>query len=390
MDPTVQPSYTYGQISAALFIGCSALLIIGLQPLLFGALVDNGALSMEGVGIVAMGEIATLGIGVAVSNVFLPIAYHRPIVVMAALICVILNLATARALSESEFIAVRSMAGLAEGVLVWAASNVIVRAAKADWLAAIFMLLQALTQAAMAGVLSVLVMPRGGWAAGFEGLAIVSALSAIVAFVLPQRLVSMKGPEFERLRWSAATLVPPAVAFLHMSAIGGLWAYMEEIALDVGLGVSSAQHLISGVLLMQFVGGIASVWLIRRVDAVFMLHVSSAVLVAVMACIILLPASAPLSLTLVSAVFGIIWLILMPFHLGLALRVDDRGRVALYIPAAQLLGSAFGPLVASAVVTGQAAGKVPLVGLAFALAGALLMFALGRRSNASLSAVSRL
>lgn len=388
MDHLVQPSFTYRQLGAALFIGCSALLIIGLQPLLLGALVDNGTLSMGGVGIVAMGEVATLGIGVALSNAFLPVAHYRPIAVIAALICLALNLATTGAGGDGGFIVVRSAAGLAEGVLVWVTSSIIVRASKADRLAAVFMLLQALTQASMAGILSVLVMQRVGWVGGFESLAVVSAGSAALAIALPQRLVILKGSEIAKLRWSIPTLLPPAVAFMHMAALGGLWAYMEQIALGSGFSASSAQHLISGVLLMQFVGGIASVWLIRRLNAVSTLQVGGSVLVAVLVAVILMPVGATLVFTLVCAIFGIIWLILMPFHLGLAFRADSLGRVALQIPAAQLLGSAFGPLLASAVVTGEAVNRVPFVSLAFALGGLALMFAMGRQPTISTSAAS--
>ncbi len=176
MDPTVQPSYTYGQISAALFIGCSALLIIGLQPLLFGALVEMARFRWRASALSRWAKSPRWGLG------------------LLSAMCSCPSRITDRSLSWRHSSASSSIsrqqepsarvnssrcdqgAGLAEGVLVWGGSNVIVRAAKADWLAAIFMLLQALTQAAMAGVLSVLVMPRGGWAAGFEGLAIVSAL----------------------------------------------------------------------------------------------------------------------------------------------------------------------------------------------------------------------
>jgi MFS transporter, DHA1 family, inner membrane transport protein len=78
---------------------------------------------------------------------------------------------------------------------------------------------------------------------------------------------------------------------------------------------------------------------------------------------------------LLCAAFGFAWMFLMPFHFSLAFRADPTGRVAMLIPAMQLLGSALGPLVASFVVTGDDASSVLIVSLGFALAAvALLVF----------------
>jgi hypothetical protein len=65
---------------------------------------------------------------------------------------------------------------------------------------------------------------------------------------------------------------------------------------------------------------------------------------------------------------------MLPFHIALAFRADASGRLAGLVPAAQLLGSAFGPLVASFIVEGENAGAVPLLSASFAIAaGALVL-----------------
>lgn len=87
-----------------------------------------------------------------------------------------------------------------------------------------------------------------------------------------------------------------------------------------------------------------------------------------------LPPGATLHFALLCAAFGFAWMFLMPFHVSLAFRLV-RGRVAMLIPAIQLLGSAFGPLVASFVLTGDDAASVLTVSLSFAVAAvALLVF----------------
>ena len=89
------------------------------------------------------------------------------------------------------------------------------------------------------------------------------------------------------------------------------------------------------------------------------------------------------------AAFGFVWLFMMPFHIGLALRVDPAGRVAVLVPAAQLTGSAFGPLVVSLIVVGDDAGPAPFVSAAFALVAlaGLAALALARGRSAAVVAV---
>ena len=65
----------------------------------------------------------------------------------------------------------------------------------------------------------------------------------------------------------------------------------------------------------------------------------------------------------------------MPFHISFAFRADPTGRVAMLIPAMQLLGSALGPLVASLMLHQDNPGPVPYVSLAFALASMILLCA---------------
>src|SRR5262249_8140230 len=103
------------------------------------------------------------------------------------------------------------------------------------------------------------------------------------------------------------------------------------------------------------------------------LGTGTAVLVALAVGINVLPAGAAWPFTILCAVLGFTWLFLLPFQVALAFRADSKGRVAMLIPSAQLVGSALGPLAASAVVTEAAPHAVPLVRLLFALlAGALV------------------
>lgn len=374
MDHAALPTISPRHGSAALLIGSIALLMLGLQPILLGELVDKRMVTMEGVGLIAMGEIMALGLGAALSDAILPLARYRRIAVLAAFAAASFDVATCHAAGDGPLAAVRAMAGLAEGVLVWVATSVIVRSRMPDRLAAVFMVVQTLSQSGAAAVLAWWIVPRGGWQGGFQALALLALMPAVLALWLPPGLAPLRAPSAEKFKWSLTAALPLVVAFMQMAAIGSLWAYLEPLGLHVGFDAKGAQTVVSQVLLMQVAGGMFAIVLVRWFSAAPTLAVCAAVLAAAAGGIYLLPAGATIKFTVLCAAFGFAWLFLMPFHIALAFRADAKGRVAMLVPAAQLLGSAFGPLIASLTVEGDNAAPVPVVSMGFAALALILIW----------------
>ncbi|WP_295933485.1 MFS transporter [uncultured Xanthomonas sp.] len=369
-------------------IGAIALLILGVQPIVLGALLEQHLITLPGVGVVAMGEIIALGIGVALGDALLPVSWQRATAIVAALLAAALNLATVQAQGDAAFVALRAVAGLAEGLLVWVATVSIVRAATPDRITAVFMVLQALAQIALAAALALWVLPAAGWKGGFVSMAAtcllvlpLAAALSVPASLAPAADAQCAATATARLRWSPAMLAPLLVAFLQMSAIGALWAYLEPLALRAGLDAHAAQLQTSWVLGMQIVGGLAAIYWVRRLSVTATLTLGSVALCLVAAAMYRVPGNAALGFAAVCVAFGFAWMFLMPFHVGLALRADAQGRVAVLVPAAQLIGSACGPLLASLLLHADDPAPVPLVGLGFALAAALLALWIGRRQR---------
>lgn len=375
-------------LAAALSIGAIALLILGVQPIVLGALVEQRLITLPGVGVVAMGEIIALGIGVALGDALLPVSWQRRTAIVAALLAALLNLATLQTQGDAAFVALRAAAGLAEGLLVWVATVSIVRAAAPDRITAVFMVLQALAQIALAAALALWVLPAAGWKGGFVAMAATCLLVLPLAAALPAPAslaaaagVPCAASATARLRWSPATLAPLLVAFLQMAAIGALWAYLEPLALRAGLDAHAAQLQTSWVLGMQIVGGLAAIYWVRRLSVTATLTLGSVALCLVATAMYRVPGHPAPGFAAVCVAFGFAWMFLMPFHVGLALRADAQGRVAVLVPAAQLIGSACGPLLASLLLHADDPAPVPLVGLGFALAAALLALWIGRRQR---------
>ncbi|MGM9491050.1 MFS transporter [Ideonella sp. YS5] len=368
---------TRRHIAAALAIGTLAVLMIGLQPILLGELVERQVVSLEGVGLVAMGEIVGLGLGILLGDALLPWSHLRRIALASALLSVALDVATLWARGDGQMLAVRAAAGLAEGVLVWGATGVIVRTGDPARLGGVFFVTQTLAQALVGAALANAVLPHGGWRAGFAALAVLTLLTLPLAFIQPARLQALAAPAASGFRWSAVTVLPLAMVFLQLAAIGAFWAYLEPLGKAAGLDARAAQTLISGVLVMQVLGGLASTAAVRRLPVLPVLAVGS-VLLAVFA--LGSQAGGELAFGLACAAFGFAWLFLFPFQIAVAFRVDPSGRLAMLVPAAQLLGSAFGPLIASLLVSGEDASPVPMLAAAFAVAGAMMVMGARRRS----------
>ena len=382
MSSNHAPDLTTRQVAAALAVGTIGVLMVGIQPILLGELVEAKQVSLEGVGIVAMAEIVTLGLGVVLGDALLPWSRLRLITIIAALLSAGLDLLTLQATGDGAMTAVRAATGLAEGVLIWAATGVVVRTANPPRVAGVFFVAQTLAQAALGALLANAVIPRSGWQGGFVTLGAATLLACVLAFAQPTRLAPLAPPTLSGFRWSWATLLPLAVVFLQLATLGSFWAYLEPLGKAAGFDARGAQTLIAGVLAMQVVGGSVAAFAVRRLAVVPMLVACSIVLAAVTTTIHQLPGGSTLNFALGCALFGFVWLFMLPFHIGLAFRADASGRLAGLVPAAQLLGSAFGPLTASFIVEGDNAAAVPLLSAGFAMAAAALALATRPRREA--------
>ena len=372
-----KPTQDGAEIVPALATGTIALLVIGVQPILLGEMVEVRNATLEGVGMIAMSEIVALGLGVVLCDALLPLSRLRGTSIVAALFVSAVDLVTRFLTGDSNLAAMRSAAGLGEGVLLWVTTCVIVRSQSPDRIAAFFLVTQTLAQAALAAIFASLLIPRAGWQGGFIALAAISLVPCIVVAWLPARVAPLVTQVLARFRWSITGALPPTIALLQMAAIGALWAYLEPLGKRVGFDAQAAQAVTSGVLLMQVLGGTSASFVVRRLGAVRTLTISGLVLGAIPFAMHGLPPGATMRFALLCAAFGFAWMFLMPFHISLAFRADPTGRVAMLIPAMQLLGTAFGPLVASLMVRGSDAGSVSSVSLGFAVA-AVAMLVFGR------------
>ncbi len=368
----LRSAVTPRQVVAGLTLGSVALLILGLQPLLLGELVARHDVSLQGVGLVAMGEIIALGLGVILGNAALSAGRLPEITVATAGLLAVIDLVTMRLHGDTAFILVRAVAGLVEGVLVWVTTSVIVRTEAPDRVAAIYLVTQTLSQAGVAALLASTVIPASGWAGGFAALAVLSAALIALAPALRPGLPKLAAQGSGLPPATAATAITFTVIVAQMAAIGALWAYLDPLGRGAGLSGTQVGVLISAVLLLQVLGGSTAALVVRRLSARPVL-IGASVMQGIL-CLSLHTAPSTAVFCVLCGVFGFVWMFLMPFQVRLAFDADATGRVAVLVPALQLLGVAFGPLLASILfVTQDDARAVPWACAGFAFVALCLL-----------------
>jgi|SRR5450830_966864 len=366
-------SLTSRNIAAALSIGTIAVLMVGLQPILLGELVESHTVTLEGIGIVAMGEIIALGLGVLISEMLLPLRQLKLITIVAAILAMLADLATTFATGDTKVALVRTIAGFAEGILVWGTTSIIVQTENPDRVGGIFFVIQTIAQAGLGALLAIAVIPQSGWQGGFTVLAVLSLFPCAIVFLLPVYLAPLEEKSTSGFTWSVATVLPLIIVFFQLAATGAFWAYAEPLGKNVGFDAQAAQTMLSGVLVMQVIGGLVATFAVRHFNAIPVLVFGTIVLGSSVLMTHGMRIGNTVSFAVACAVFGFSWLLLLPFQIKLAFRADSTGRVATLVPAFQLLGSAFGPMIVSLAIQGDDASAVPLISTSFGAIALVLL-----------------
>jgi hypothetical protein len=346
--PAITPP-SLAQISLSLTVGSIALLMLGLQPLLLGGMVEQHRLTDDQLGLAATAELLTLGLTVAALASLLKPARIRAINAGACAALALFNVGSLYS-SGAAFAASRALAGIASGFLVWIAVVVITRARAPDRIAGIFLTVQTLAQAALAAVLPLTVMLRWGVNGGFAALAIIAAAGMAASFLLQNSFATLPKPEESGAGLPLRGLAGLFSVFLYLAGIVGLWVFVERIGAGAGASDALVGITVACALAAQVTGSSAATLLVGVLPTVPLLALCGLCNIGVLA--LLASPIGPIPFVVGVVAFGFLWLFAMPFQTRLLIRLDTSRRSAMFLSAAQLLGSAAGPLATSAFATG--------------------------------------
>ncbi|WP_062786680.1 hypothetical protein [Novosphingobium capsulatum] len=359
-------------MAAALLIGTVGLVIAGVQPVFFGALLAADRLSAAQVGHVAAAELVSIGIGVVIAESFLERVSVWLSTLVALALVASLNLATVWT-SGLGVLFVRGLVGLSAGVLVWMTTGVIVRSARPTALSAAFLLTQAIVQFATSTGLAI-AAPNARDGVPVT-IAVLAAAAMLLVPLLPKRLNPLPRDPAQ------VSGLPPlrgwvvlAASLLIQSCIVGAWVYFEPLGRQAGMTPQQVAFAVPASLGAQVVGGFAAIFLARRLPWFVSLIVSSIALSAVLF-ILSTPPGATAFFAL-ETLFGAVWIFITPFLTPLSIENDPTRRTALLVPSAVLIGSGLGPLAASTLADDASAGRVLQLCALLAIGATLLIVGL--------------
>ncbi len=377
--------FTPREVAAAISIGVVALLVSGLMGLLLGALAQEGRLSASGIGLAAMLEALATGLVTGLAGIFLKPRRLRRVGVVAAILLVIVDLATARA-SGSGVLLARMLAGIPEGALLWIAIGLISRTVTPERWAAFLFTGMGVTQLAAATALSLFILPRFGASGGYVALAACVTLAIPLAFFAPSQMGKVEGHEGD------TSGAPPLRGWLALlgtlcfsASLSSVGVYVIPLALEAGLSTAVGRTAISVGLGFQILGGVLATLLAGRVRYVVIFSVCGPVFLATWLTYGL-SAQAVLFVAL-SGFAGLCGMLAGPFLLPMTVEADPSRRAAMQSGAVQLLAGAMGPFLASLVVHDNNVRGVLVLGSGLLLAGLTIIALLHRTAHLERRAV---
>jgi hypothetical protein len=358
------------QIALVMFVGCVGILATGVQPIVLGALQNAQHVSLAEMGHAATAELLCMGFGASLAAALLVPRRLPLIAVLASLMLTVANAATPLAVGEGVT-ALRALTGFAGGLLIWLTACMIARSAAPERWAGIYLTLQTLAQFLLAALMTGVLEPRYGEGADFMALAACGGVCALASLGLPHSFVEL--PKTSR---RALTTLPPArgiaalaAYFLLMMFIVSIWVYYDPIARQAGLSSQVSNQAVAVSLAFQVLGGSTAVLVAGRLKWFSVFLVCALVDLAMVALLGLRP-GAWLFLA-DAAVFGFIWIFILPFMVPMLIEADPSRRSAVLAGGVALLGGSLGPSVVAWMISPEDTSA------ALWLGAACLMLSLG-------------
>jgi hypothetical protein len=227
----------------------------------------------------------------------------------------------------------------------------IARSATPDRWAGIYFTVQTLAQFIFAAIMTSWIEPHRGAQGDFALLAVAGLVCAAASLALPTAFQVLTKSEGE----GSFVLPPPrglaalASDFLLLMFIVSIWVYYDPIARQAGLSTQISDEAVAVSLAFQVLGGTAATLAAGRLKWYPVFLVCAAVDFVMVA----LLGSRPSALLFLfdAAVFGFIWLFILPFLVPMIIEADPSRRSAVFATGVGLLGASLGPTIVGLIIS---------------------------------------
>lgn len=374
-EPT-GPATSRLALGASLLIGATGLLVLGVQPLLYGSYVHEGRIGEASLGLLAAVEIAAIALGSAGGIALLARAPARVVALIGIAITIAANVLPALV----PLLLARAISGAGGGLLVGVAAGAIAKARGLNAAAAAFLFLQAASQYAILQWFASAAAP-GSAADVQHALAVIAALTALALPIVPARLAPVAHVTSAETNGAipVSGWIGLAASALLVGAVVGIWAYMGLWLESRGIAPERIAPMLTASMVGQMGGALIAIAVGERGHAGLKAVVTGLALILIVALLFLRGADGTVGWGLVVG-YGFVWMVLTPALTGFLLEADPTRRSLPFAASAQLMGAAILPTAAGMLIETRGIDTVLIACSAAVILGLLLIgAALGLR-----------
>ena len=351
-----------------------------VHPLVLGALVEAGNLSLDQMGFVAMSEYLATAATTAIAAVKLKPVHLRAVAGGALTLCLLANIASGFAPAAGIF-AARIIVGGTTGLILWIFFGMVTRLRNPTVILAMLSTLQCSAGLAFSMLVSVFLLRPFGAMGGFGALAAANLVALCLVVAIPTRFAPARGPQ--KLGWpdlrGFATLLLP---MLMTAGVLAAWVFLVPILRDRGISAIAASQAVSVGLGGQIAGGLLAMFLASRLRPV--LAIGGSVVAAITGLALIYFGSGIEIMAIGFALIGLSWIFSIPFQMPFLLEADPTHRTAMLMSPAQIVGAATGPALVGLFLVGAGVSVAIWLSLAlFAMTACVLL--VFRRPSPSLA-----
>ena len=341
-----RPAPSHRALGASLLIGASGLLVLGVQPLLYGGYVHEGRIGEAGLGLLAAIEIAAIALGSAGGIALLARMPARVVALIGIAVTIAANLLPALV----PLLFARAISGAGGGLLVGVAAGAIAKAKGLNAAAAAFLFLQAASQYAILQWFASAAAP-GSAADVQHALALIAALTALVLPLVPAKLAPAAHTTSTAVKGAIplSGWIGLAASGLLVGAVVGIWAYMGLWLESRGIAPERIAPMLTASMVGQMAGALVAIAVGERGHAGLRAVITGLALILIVALLFLRGADGAVGWGLVVG-YGFVWMVLTPALTGVLLEADPTRRSLPFAATAQLLGAAILPTAAGMLI----------------------------------------
>jgi MFS transporter, DHA1 family, inner membrane transport protein len=375
------------RVWAAFVVGSVALLLFGVQPTILAALAESGEVSEAGIGSLASAEYWGLTIGTLIGPKIMLGKRLKIYAAAVAMLAIAANVLLPFGFPETIWMLNRFAAGTMAGMLMGATILVITSTPNPDRTYGVFYAVATVPQMVGGYLMPAYITPTFGPVGGFATMALAACASLLAAFWLatPSSAHKQEANAAQRPMISMALLSAMAAVVIHNAAIGAAWSYADRLGTLNGLDGNAIGTMFAVSFAAQIVGGLAFSAFGWRLS-IRLLLCGGMVLMAA-ATLAFLQAQSSQTFILVAAIFGFLWVGLLPAYLKLLVTIDETTWAGMISFPVGLGGWALGAAIAAYSVTeGQPQGAFLTSSVLFVVACSFYAIALHfhkERSRAS-------